>query len=118
MKSIDELVALKEKVKAELSVRDKNYFARIEIAMSTCGIAAGARDVLLAVLDELKIQNLNNVQVCQTVCEGNCSQEPVIKVLKNNQPKFVYGNVTPQRVKNIITAHVMEDQPIKEWLIN
>ncbi|MFZ7102972.1 MAG: (2Fe-2S) ferredoxin domain-containing protein [Peptococcaceae bacterium] len=118
MKSIDELKLLKEKAKAEISIRDKDYLAKIEIAMSTCGITAGAREVLNTVLEELKVRNLTNVQVSQTGCPGLCFHEPLVTVSKQNQTKFVYGKVTPERVKKIITSHVINDQPIKEWLIN
>lgn len=118
MKSLDELKDLREKAKAELSIRDKDYLAKIEIAMSTCGITAGAREVLNAVLDELKIRNLHNVLVSQTGCPGLCFYEPLVTVSKPNQTKFVYGKVTPERVRKIISSHIVNDQPVKEWLIN
>lgn len=118
MKSLEELKALKEKAKKEISTRDKEYLAKIEIAMSTCGITAGAREVLNSVLEEIKIRGLDNVQVSQTGCPGLCYNEPLVTILKPNQPKFVYGKVTPERVKKIISSHVINDQPVKEWLIN
>jgi len=118
MKSLEELKALKEKAKAEMSIREKDYLAKIEIAMSTCGITAGAREVLNTVLEELKIRNLNNVQVSQTGCPGLCFYEPLVTVSKPDQAKFVYGKVTPERVRKIISSHVINDQPVKEWLIN
>jgi NADP-reducing hydrogenase subunit HndB len=118
VKSLEELLVLKEKAKAELSIRDKDYLAKIEIAMSTCGITAGAREVLNAVIDELKVRNLHNVQVSQTGCPGLCFHEPLVTISKPNQAKFVYGKVTPERVKKIISSHIINDQPVKEWLIN
>lgn len=118
MKSIEELKILKEKARGDISLRDKDCLAKIEIAMSTCGITAGAREVLNTVLEELKVRNLNNVQVSQTGCPGLCFYEPLVTVIKENQNKFVYGKVTPERVKKIISSHVINDQPIKEWLIN
>ncbi|MDK2822744.1 MAG: NADP-reducing hydrogenase subunit HndB [Clostridia bacterium] len=118
MKSLEELKALKEKAKAELSIRDKEYLAKIEIAMSTCGITAGAREVLNSVLEELKVRNLTNVQISQTGCPGLCFHEPLLTIIKPNQVRFVYGKVTPERVKKIISSHVINDQPVKEWLIN
>lgn len=118
MKSLEELKVIREKAKAELSIRDKDYLAKIEIAMSTCGITAGAREVLNAVIDELKVRNLHDVQVSQTGCPGLCFFEPLVTISKPNKGKFVYGKVTPERVRKIISSHVINDQPIKDWLIN
>jgi NADP-reducing hydrogenase subunit HndB len=118
MKSLDELKKIRDKAKAEMSIRDKECLAKIEVAMSTCGITAGAREVLNAILEELKIRNINDVQVSQVGCPGLCFYEPLISVSKSDQTKYVYGKVTPERVKKIISSHVINDQPVKEWLIN
>ncbi|NLT93984.1 MAG: (2Fe-2S) ferredoxin domain-containing protein [Clostridia bacterium] len=118
MKSLDELKAIRDKAKAELSIRDKDYLAKIEVAMSTCGITAGAREVLNTILDEIKVRNLQNVHVSQVGCPGLCFYEPLVTVIKPDQTKYVYGKVTPERVRKIISSHVINDQPVKEWLIN
>lgn len=118
MKSFEELKALREKLKDELVNRDDKYTARIEVAMATCGITAGAREVLNTILEEIKIRDLKNIQVSQTGCPGLCYYEPLVTIIKPHNPHYVYGKVTSERVKQIITQHIINDQPIKEWLIN
>jgi len=118
VKSLEELMELKAKAKAEMAAREDEYSAKIEVAMSTCGITAGAREVMNAVLEELKVRNLTDVKVSQVGCPGLCYHEPLVTVTKPGQKPFLYGKVTPERVKKIIHSHIINDQPIKEWIVN
>lgn len=118
MKSFEDLKELREKLKGELVNRDNEYTARIEVAMATCGITAGAREVLNTILEEIKIRDLKNIQVSQTGCPGLCYYEPLVTIIKPNRPQYVYGKINTEKVKQIIAQHVINDQPIKEWLVN
>jgi len=118
MKSIEELKDLKEKVKTEISNREKECSARIEIAMATCGITAGAREAMNAILEEIKARNLQGVHVSQTGCPGLCYLEPLVTVIKPDETRYMYCKVTPERAKKIVAQHIVNDQPIKEWLVN
>ena len=118
MKSLEELKKIRDDAKQDLASREGEYNARIEVAMATCGITAGARDVLNALLEEIKVRNLNNIQVSQTGCPGLCYNEPLVTVIKPDQPRFIYGKITPERVRKIVAQHVINNQPIKEWLVN
>ena len=69
MKSLEDLKALREKLQSDIRVRE-NDGTKIIIGMGTCGIAAGAREVMAAILDELAVRKLKNVQVQQTGCIG------------------------------------------------
>lgn len=81
MKSLAELKAIRDKAKAELNVRKENPNAiRVLVGMATCGIAAGARPVLNAFVDEVAKRNLSDVTVTQTGCIGICQFEPVVEV--------------------------------------
>lgn len=88
MKSLAELQAIRDKARSQLNIReDKQDAIRVLVGMATCGIAAGARPVLNAVVDEVAKRSLSNVTVTQTGCIGICQYEPVIEVLVPGQEK-------------------------------
>ena len=83
MKSIEELLAIKEKAQAQMSARDADGKdgIRVVVGMATCGIAAGARPVLKAITEEIAKRNIKHVTVSQTGCIGMCQYEPIVEVL-------------------------------------
>jgi NADP-reducing hydrogenase subunit HndB len=117
VKSREELQAIRERAKAALSVRDSQSGARIVIAMGTCGIAAGARDVMTALLEELSQRGLNEVTVSQTGCKGLCDKEPVVEVHTAGCPVVTYGGVTPQVMRRIVAEQIVNGQVVAEYAI-
>ena len=85
--------------------------------MATCGIAAGARPVLTAFMDEVSRRGLKNVIVAQTGCIGVCRLEPIVEVYKPDQEKVTYVKVTPDMVSRIMTEHIVNDRVVKEFTI-
>jgi NADH-quinone oxidoreductase subunit F/NADP-reducing hydrogenase subunit HndC len=118
MRSVDELKALKEKVLKEMSGRVDNNMPTITVHMGTCGIANGAKDVLTAVVDEIKNKSLTNVTVAQTGCPGICYEEPVVTVAIPGQMPFFYGKVSPEKAKKIVTEHFVNNKSVQDWLLN
>lgn len=118
MRSLDELKALKEKVEKSMVTRFDKGAPTITVHMGTCGIANGARDVLNAVMDEIKARNLNDVHVTQTGCPGLCHKEPLITLTIPGKTPFMYGKVTPENARKIVVQHVINNQPVSEWLVN
>ncbi len=116
MKTLEDLKALREKLKKDIKVRQKQG-TKIIIGMGTCGIAAGAREVMSAVLDELAVRNLNDVQVQQTGCIGMCEKEVLLDVIRPNEPRITYGNVKPADVKRIVADHVVNGRIIEELVV-
>ena len=84
--------------------------------MATCGIAAGARPVLTALLDEAEKRQLHNVSISQTGCIGLCRLEPIVEVFKDGQ-KFTYVLMTPDKAKRVVAEHIVNGNPVKEYLI-
>ncbi len=117
MKSLDELKQIKEKVLAEMQVREGTARTRIVVGMGTCGIAVGAREVLLALMDELSRRKLGDILVTQSGCPGPCEQEPIVEVRRQGEPVYVYGRVTPEMARQIIHRHLVNNQPVKNWLV-
>ena len=81
MKSLEELKAIRDKMKKQMDLRDSSEDnIRVVVGMATCGIAAGARPVMTAFLDEIDKRGLKNVTVSQTGCIGVCRLEPIVEV--------------------------------------
>ena len=89
---------------------------RIIIGMGTCGIAAGARNILKTVMEEIDKRDLD-VEVTQTGCIGMCEKEPLIDVKMPNEPSITYGHVTSENVKKIISEHVINGNIVESLAI-
>ncbi|MBC7321412.1 (2Fe-2S) ferredoxin domain-containing protein [bacterium] len=118
MKSLEDLKRIREQAQAQIRLRTQEANTKIIVGMGTCGIAAGARETLMAILDELAKRNIQDVVVTQTGCVGLCEYEPLVNVVKPGQPKITYMKVTPERARQIIASHIVNDQVINEWVLS
>jgi len=117
VKTREELQALRESAKAALAVRDQSGGPRVVIAMGTCGIGAGAREVMSALLEDLAGRGLAEVTVSQTGCMGLCDREPLVQVFCPGQPSVTYGPVTPAVMRRIVADHLVNGQVVQEYCI-
>lgn len=119
MKSLQELNALREKMKAEASSRKDagTEDVKVVVGMATCGIAAGARPVLNALVEEVAKRNLRNVVVSQTGCIGMCKFEPIVEVFAPNKTKVTYIKVDPTMVPRIVSEHLVNGNPVTDYMI-
>ena len=117
MKSIADLEKIRQKTLSQVNLRRESDGVRVVVGMATCGIAAGARPVMNAFLDEVGKRSLLNVVVAQTGCIGMCRYEPIVDVIKPGQDKVTYVKVTPEMVARIVADHVVNGQPVVEYTI-
>ena len=118
MKSIAELEAIRQKTLERVAYRkEANNDTRVVVGMATCGIAAGARPVMLAFMDEIQKRNLQNVTVSQTGCIGMCRLEPMVDVIVPGKDKVTYVNLTADMVPRIVTEHIVNGNPVMEHTI-
>lgn len=118
MKSLAELQAIKEKAKAQLNLRAENPDAiRVLVGMATCGIAAGARPVLNAFVDEIAKRGLTNVTVTQTGCIGICQFEPVVEIEVPGQEKVTYVKMTAEKAVRVVNDHIVNKNVVTEYTI-
>ena len=117
MKSLDELKKLREKAQETIRLREQTEGTKVIVGMGTCGIAAGAREVMLTLIDELQKKNLSDVVVTQTGCAGLCEKEPLVEVIRPGEPKITYGYMTPEKVRSMVTSHIVNGQVIGEYVI-
>lgn len=119
MKSLEELKAIREKMQNTVDLRegaDENT-VRIVVGMATCGIAAGARPVLNAFLEEVNKRDLKNVIVTQTGCIGVCRLEPIAEDHMPGQEKVTYVKLTADMVPNIVSEHIVNKRIVEKQTI-
>ncbi|MGM9607205.1 MAG: (2Fe-2S) ferredoxin domain-containing protein [Oscillospiraceae bacterium] len=118
MKSLAELQAIREKMQKQMDVRDNtDDRIRVVVGMATCGIAAGARPVLTAFLEEIEKRHLENVTVTQTGCIGVCRLEPIVEVYVPGEEKVTYVKLTPDMVPKIVSEHLVNRRVVAEYTI-
>ena len=116
MKSLADLHALRDKLKADIKLRQSSG-TKIIVGMGTCGIAAGAREVMSAILQELNKRHLFDVQVQQTGCIGMWEKEVLVDVVRPGEARITYGKVTPEDVPKIIAEHVVNGHIVEELVV-
>ncbi len=116
MKSLQELRDMRKRLEKDMTARDDKEIAKVIIGMGTCGIAAGARDILQAVSDEINKRDLN-VKIVQTGCIGMCEEEPIFDIVKPGEDRITYGNLTPDNARQIIVEHLINNRIDTEHVI-
>ncbi len=119
MKSLEELLAIKEKAQAQLAARDAegNDGVRVVVGMATCGIAAGARPVLKALVDEVAKRNVQHVSVTQTGCIGMCQYEPIVEIFEPGKEKVTYVQMTAEKAQKVVAEHLVNGKPVIEYTV-
>jgi NADP-reducing hydrogenase subunit HndB len=117
VKSIEDLKRVKEKALEKRKAQATSGQAQIIVGMGTCGIAAGARETMKAILEIIEKEALSNIIVTQTGCIGLCEWEPIVEVKMGQEPKVTYGKVSPEKAKEIMREHIMGSKIITEHLI-
>ena len=118
MKSLAELKAIRDRAQAEMQMRQENpNAARVLVGMATCGIAAGARPVLNAFVEEIAKRGLKDVTVTQTGCIGICQYEPVVEVEIPGEEKVTYVKMTPEKAVKVVNDHLVNHNVVTEYTI-
>ena len=119
MKTLAELQAIRDKARAQIGIREGDKDAvRVLVGMATCGIAAGARPVLNAFVEEVAKRNMTEkVAVTQTGCIGICQYEPVVEVLVPGQEKVTYVKMTPEKAVRVVNDHLVNGNVVTEFTI-
>ena len=118
MKSLAELAAIKEKMQSKVVIREGGSDTRVVVGMATCGIAAGARPVLNAFVEEVNAAGLaGNVMVTQTGCIGICQYEPVVEIFEDGKDKVTYVKLDADKAKEIVEKHLAGGAVVEEYTI-
>lgn len=117
MKTLKELEEIRQRTLESVNLRKDRKGTRVVVGMATCGIAAGARPVLMAFLEEIQTRNIQHITVTQTGCIGVCRLEPMVEVYLPGQEKVTYVNMTPEKVKRVVAEHLVNGQIVSEYTI-
>ncbi len=118
MKSLAELQAIKEKMKNKIVLREGTGDVRVVVGMATCGIAAGARPVLNAFVEEVNNAGLTDkVTVSQTGCVGYCQLEPIVEIHEAGKDKVTYIHMTAEKAKEVVEKHLKGGAVVTEYTV-
>ncbi len=114
---IQDLAKIREKTKSLMTIREGRGRARVTVHMGTCGIAAGARDIMDTLLDEIRKAKVQDVVVTTSGCAGLCNKEPMATVELKDKPPVKYGDLTPAKMKKIFVQHVLGGKMVTELVL-
>ncbi|MGI6704187.1 MAG: (2Fe-2S) ferredoxin domain-containing protein [Clostridia bacterium] len=117
VKTIQELEEIRKKTLDRINIRKEREGTRVVVGMATCGISAGARPVLKALVEEVNKRNLQHVIVSQTGCIGICEYEPIVEVYRPGEEKVTYIKMTPDKVSRIVAEHIVNGNAVTEYAI-
>lgn len=118
MKSLKELEEIRNKAIKKVGLRkERKDGTRIVVGMATCGIAAGARPVLNAFMEEVSKRKLTDITVNQTGCIGVCRLEPIVEVYEPGKEKITYVKMTPEKAVQVVNEHIVNGNPCIQYTI-
>ncbi len=118
MKSLADLEAIRNRTINKVGLRKEGSDeTRIVVGMATCGIAAGARPVMQAFVEELQKRNITSAFVTQTGCIGVCRLEPIVEVYVPGQEKVTYVKMTADKAAKVVLDHIVNGKVVEEYTI-
>ncbi len=115
--SIQDLAKIREKTKSLMTIREGEGRARVTVHMGTCGIAAGARDIMDALLAEIAKAKVQDVIVTTSGCAGLCNAEPMATIELKGQPPVKYGDLTAEKMRKIVAQHILGGKMVTEYVL-
>lgn len=115
--TLDELRKKREEAKREIYLREGKFKGKIVVHMGTCGIAAGAREIVSAFLGEIEALTDKDIVLTTTGCAGLCSMEPMATVELLKSPSVKYVNLTPDKAKKIFKEHILGGRIVKDYAL-
>ncbi|UCH94819.1 MAG: (2Fe-2S) ferredoxin domain-containing protein [Candidatus Aminicenantes bacterium] len=114
---IGDLERVREKVRKTAILRQGKARAKVTIHLGTCGIAAGARKILTALMAEIEAAKLTDIIVTTSGCAGLCSREPMATLEITGNPPVKYGDLTPGKIKEVLHEHIINGNIIEKYAI-
>ena len=116
--TLDDLKRIRDEARASAQLREGEAPVRIIVHMGTTGIAAGAREVMAAFIQELSRRNISNVTVTQSGSFSLESEQPAVTVERPGESLVTYGRLTPDRVSRILIEHILGGRAVEEWVVD
>ncbi len=115
--NLEDLKKIREKREKDMLLRDGKSRAKVVVGMGTSGIAAGARQTMRTFLEEIGKRGLQDIIVTQSGERGLSSKEPIVTVMEEGKSTVVYGGVTAEVARKIVAEHLVNGNPISEFVI-
>ncbi len=115
LQSLQDLTRFREEARARMRLQ-RHTRAAIYVGMGTCGIAAGARETLAAIQEQLNRRQID-AYVGTVGCIGICAREPLVDIQLGGRSHVLYANVKPEMVGRLIDEHLLNGRPVKEWVV-
>jgi NADP-reducing hydrogenase subunit HndB len=113
----DDLDKIGDTIKRTMLLREGTGRAKVIVHMGTCGIAAGARTVMKALMDEIESREVKDVLLTISSCAGLCSREPMVTVELTGEPAVKYVDLTPEKAKRVFEEHVLGGKIVTEYAL-
>ncbi len=115
---IEDLEKIADQQRQKMNIREGSGKAKITVHMGTCGIAAGARNILAAFMKQIEIHKADDVILTTSACAGLCSREPMATVELKNQAPVKYVDLTEEKVKKIFESHILQGKFVQEYALS
>jgi NADP-reducing hydrogenase subunit HndB len=116
--TLEDLKKMRDEVRASTKLREGETPIKVIVHMGTTGIAAGAREIMAAFIQEVAKRNITNVTIAQSGSFSLESEQPAVSVEKTGVPTVSYGRVTPEKVSRILIEHILGGRVIEEWVLS
>lgn len=108
--TIEDLKRLREKAKKSTALREGEATVKITVHMGTCGIAAGAREVMVGLMEMMAETDRSDIRVMNSGCMGMCSSEPNVTIEMKDQEPVMYQHMDKNKMRQVFMQHVLKGQ--------
>ncbi|SMC36702.1 NADP-reducing hydrogenase subunit HndB [Desulfocicer vacuolatum DSM 3385] len=116
--TIEDLKKIKEKTAGIVSQREGKATVTIRVHMGECGIAAGSRDVMTALLEARAEAHRSDIMIVAAGCVEKCRNEPMITIEEKEKATVQYGNLNPEKARQIFTGHILDGRVQENFLMS
>ena len=115
--TVDDLKKIKEKSNKETSLRHGKANIKVTVHMGTCGIAAGARQVMSALVEEISRSDRPDIEVASSGCIGHCKNEPNITIEIGGNEPVIYQKMTPDKMRQVFQKHILGGEVQEDYIL-
>ena len=104
-------------MKKVINLREGQAKAKVIVHMGTCGIAAGARAVMSAMVEGVEERDISDILVSISSCAGLCSREPMMTIEMQGKPPVKYVDMTAEKAVEVLEKHVLGGEIVTEYAL-
>ena len=113
----EDLKKLRDRTRGEMDLRSGPKETRITVHMGTCGIAAGARDIMAELTEQLAGTRVENVALHQSGCLGLCDLEPMLTIRDRHGMDYLYVRLNREKIREIVAGHILKGEPVQQYIL-